>query len=221
MFERGSCARARDEHPRRARCAQRAVVPGGEVDRVHVRQGAPRQLLVGGERLQALAERRDRTLPLRVQQRHRTARGRRARRRAHLHAELPQAQQRTARELVFSQRGQQQRPARQPRQLHGRHRPAPGGLFKAVVRVHHLARARRAGYARELHPLDVANHRHPQSARSHGRQSHSSPPGPRSAARAQRRRPRRQAHMITVRRGAASRAPIARSRRVPRAPLLP
>jgi hypothetical protein len=80
-----------------------------------------------------------------------------------VHAELAQAQQRALRELVFAERGYEQRLAGQARELHGRDRSSARGLFEGVARVHHFAGARDMVDARELHPLNVPYRRYPQS----------------------------------------------------------
>ena len=101
-----------------------------------------------------------------VHEGHRAARWRRTPRRAHLNAQLAQAAQRALSELVIAERRDQQRSARQARELHGRDGPSPGGLFEGLARVDHLAGARHVRDARELHPLDVANRRYSQSLHS-------------------------------------------------------
>jgi hypothetical protein len=83
-----------------------------------------------------------------------------------VHAELAQAKQRALRELVFAERGYQQRLAGQPRELHGRDRPSARRLFEGLARVDDLAGARDVVDARELNPLDVPNRRYSQSLHS-------------------------------------------------------
>ena len=83
-------------------------------------------------------------------------------------AELAQALRRSVAELVTPQRGEQRCLPGQARQLHRRDTPTSGGLLEGAVRVDHLARARHMGHTRELHPLDVAHHRHLRPAHPHG-----------------------------------------------------
>ena len=83
--------------------------------------------------------------------------------------------------LVLAQRSDEQRLARQARELHRRDRPAARRLLERVARVHHLARARHVLHARELHPLHVAHHRHSQplvrTGTSLTHPPHTPPPG--------------------------------------------
>ena len=119
----------------------------------HLRMGR------GSALLQLLAWGRIRSLARVVYECDRAASGLIAAHRVHAHAQVAQALQRALPDLVAPERREQQRLARQPRQLHRRHRAAAGGLLECVLRVHDLARARRVGNPSELHPLDVANHR--------------------------------------------------------------
>ncbi len=83
----------------------------------------------------------------------------------HLDAELAQALPGAPSVLIGSRGRSSGRRAREPGELHRGDGAAAGRLLEGVARVDHLARARYVGHARELHPLDVAHHRHP---RPHG-----------------------------------------------------
>ncbi len=166
----------RDEHARRARGAQRVDVAGREVHGVDLRELVPRQRTVVAERLQALAERRDRPLARVVDERDGPACRLLARRVRDAHAELAQPHERAARRLVVAERRDQQRLPGEPRELHRDDRAAAGRLLERVARVHDLAGARHVRHVRVLDPLDVAHDRDARSARLHARQSRTRAP---------------------------------------------
>jgi len=86
----------------------------------------------------------------------------------HIDAELLQTHHRALAERVPAQSGEERGLAGQARQLHCGNAPTSGRLLEGVVRMNHLTRTRDVGHARELHPLDMAHHRHPRPAHPHG-----------------------------------------------------
>jgi hypothetical protein len=173
VAERMAGARACHQHSRRrARSVQRILVSGREVHGVDLIECVPHDPMLASQWLQPWPECGDRALARVVDQSHRPAGRAIAERRANIDAQLVQPRHRPPALLVLAQRRQQQRLARQTRQLHRRHRAPSRRLLERIVRVNHLARPRHLRHARELHPLDVAHHRNPRLARQHARQSH-------------------------------------------------
>ena len=178
--ERVERTRVGDEHARRAGGAQRVDVAGGEVHGIHLRESRPRQLCVAAERLEPLAERRDRALAPIVDERDSTSRRDGARGRFHAHTELLQTIERAPPGFVLAERRDEQRIAGQARELHGSDGAAAGRLLEGVLSVDHLAGLRHVLDARELHPLDVADRGDTRTSRwrllvavsLHARQSH-------------------------------------------------
>ena len=167
MPQRLTRARAGDEDPCAAGCAQRLEISGGEVHGVHLGQLLPGQLRVGARGLQALAKRHDRALPGVVDEGERPARGRVALRGAHAHAQLAQALGGAPALVVFAQRSHQQGLAGQGGQLRRGYPSASGRLGEAVARMHHLAGPRDVLDAAELNPLDVPHHGYARPACTH------------------------------------------------------